>query len=160
MGTICLIQTTSYMRALLQRVKRASVTVDAEVVGEIAQGLLVFLCAEAGDDEQESAFFARKIASMRIFSDAAGRLNCSVVDVGGAILVVSQFTLSASWRKGNRPSLSGAAPPELGERLYDHFCGQLAAADVPVQTGRFGAHMDVSLVNDGPVTIWMNSADP
>lgn len=148
------------MKALLQRVKQASVSVDAEVVGEIAEGLLVFLCAEAGDDEHVSAYFARKIAAMRIFSDAEGRLNRSVLDVGGAVLVVSQFTLAASWRKGNRPSLSGAAAPELGERLYDHFCGQLAQADILVQTGRFGAHMDVSLVNDGPVTIWMNSADP
>ena len=148
------------MRALVQRVKGASVTVEAETVGEIDQGLLVFLCAEAGDNETESAFFARKIASMRIFNDAEGRLNRSVVNVGGAVLVVSQFTLAAAWRKGNRPSLSGAALPELGERLYDHFCGQLAQAGILVQTGRFGAHMDVSLVNDGPVTIWMNSADP
>ncbi len=148
------------MRAVLQRVKRAAVTVDGEVVGEIAQGLLVFLCAEAGDGEPDSAFFARKIAAMRIFADAEGRLNRSVADIGGAVLVVSQFTLAAAWRKGNRPSLSGAAAPELGERLYDHFCGQLAEAGIPVRTGRFGAHMDVNLVNDGPVTIWMNSADP
>ncbi len=147
------------MRALQQRVTNAAVSVDAEVVGEIDQGFLVFLCAEAGDDEQESAFFARKIANMRIFCDAEGRLNRSVLDVGGTVLVVSQFTLAATWRKGNRPSLSGAAAPDLGERLYDHFCKQLAKAGIPVQTGRFGAHMDVSLVNDGPVTIWMNSAD-
>lgn len=148
------------MRALLQRVKGAAVTMDDEVVGEIARGLLVFLCAEPGDDERESAFFARKIADMRIFPDEDGRLNRSVVDVGGAILVVSQFTLAAEWRKGNRPSLSGAAPPDLGERLYDHFCARLADTGIPVRTGRFGAHMEVSLVNDGPVTIWMNSADP
>ncbi len=148
------------MRVLLQRVKRAAVAVDAGVVGEIGTGLLVFLCVEAGDDEAEAAFFARKIAGMRVFADAEGRLNRSVLDAGGAVLVVSQFTLAATWRKGNRPSLSGAAPPDLGERLYDHFCGQLAKAGMPVRTGRFGAHMEVSLVNDGPVTIWMNSADP
>lgn len=148
------------MRALLQRVKRATVTVDADVVGEIGPGLLVFLCAEAGDDEAETEFFARKIAGMRIFADAEGRLNRSVGDVGGAALVVSQFTLAATWRKGNRPSLSGAAPPDLGQRLYDHFCRQLENEGIPVRTGRFGAHMEVSLVNDGPVTIWMSSADP
>ena len=111
------------MRALLQRVKGASVTVEGEVVGEIGPGLLVFFCAEAGDDKAGTDFFARKIAGMRIFADAEGRLNRSVADVGGAVLVVSQFTLAATWRKGNRPSLSGAADPALGERLYDHFCG-------------------------------------
>jgi D-tyrosyl-tRNA(Tyr) deacylase len=148
------------MRALLQRVKRAAVTVDGDIVGQIDQGLLVFLCVEAGDDAAEAAFFARKIAAMRIFADADGRLNRSVVEAGGAALAVSQFTLAAAWRKGNRPSLSGAAAPEPSERLYDHFCAELAKAGVPVRTGRFGAHMEVSLVNDGPVTIWMNSADP
>lgn len=148
------------MRALLQRVKQAAVTVDGEVIGEIGQGVLVLLCAEPGDDEHQAAFFARKIAAMRIFADAEDRLNRSVADVGGAVLVVSQFTLAAAWRKGNRPSLSGAADPELGERLYDYFCAQLAAARIPVRKGRFGAHMEVSLINDGPVTIWMNSADP
>jgi D-tyrosyl-tRNA(Tyr) deacylase len=148
------------MRALLQRVKGASVAVDGEAVGEIGPGMLVFFCAEAGDDKAGTDFFARKIAGMRIFADAEGRLNRSVGDAGGAVLVVSQFTLAATWRKGNRPSLSGAADPALGERLYDHFCGQLAKHGVPVKTGRFGAHMEVSLINDGPVTIWMNSADP
>ena len=147
------------MRAVLQRVSEASVTVGGEVVGEIGSGLVVFLCVEADDGEAESTFFARKIAKLRIFADGDGRFSRSVLDIDGAALVISQFTLAATWRKGNRPSLSATAPPELGNALYDHFCGQLRRHGVPVQTGRFGTHMDVRLTNDGPVTIWMNSAE-
>jgi D-tyrosyl-tRNA(Tyr) deacylase len=144
---------------VLQRVSEASVAVGGEVVGKIGTGLVVFLCVETGDDEAQSTFFARKIANMRIFADPDGRFNRSVRDVDGAALVISQFTLAAAWRKGNRPSLSATAPPEMGNALYAHFCRQLGDHGVPVQTGRFGAHMDVRLTNDGPVTIWMNSAE-
>ena len=147
------------MRALLQRVTEASVTVDGEAVGEIGPGLVVLLCAEKGDAEDECAYFARKIADMRVFADADGKTNLSINDVSGAVLVVSQFTLAAEWRKGNRPGFSRAADPDTAERLYNHFCACLRGEGVPVETGRFGAMMQVSLTNDGPITIWMDSAD-
>jgi len=147
------------MRALLQRVTEASVTVDGETVGAVGCGLLVLLCAEEGDTEDDGAFFARKIAAMRIFADEAGKTNLSVRDVGGAVLVVSQFTLAAEWRKGNRPGFSRAADPATAERLYDRLCDQLRGEGVPVETGRFAADMKVNLVNDGPFTIWMDSRD-
>lgn len=149
------------MRALLQRVTQAHVEVAGETTGEIGPGLLIFVCAVAGDTEAEAEFLGRKIAALRIFADDQGKTNLSVKDVGGSTLVVSQFTLAAQWRKGNRPGFSKAADPETAERLYEYFCDQLRAAGLPVATGRFGADMQVSLVNDGPFTIWMDTVpDP
>ena len=145
------------MRALVQRVSSASVTVDNTTIGEIGPGLLVLVCAMAGDTEQESAWLARKIANLRIFKDDAGRMNRSLVDTGGSALVVSQFTLAAE-TKGNRPGFSTAAAPDEGRRLYEHFSAVLAGRGVPVANGIFGADMKVALVNDGPVTIWLDSA--
>ena len=147
------------MRAVVQRVKQASVTVGEETVGAIGKGLVILFCVEDGDSDADADFFARKIARMRIFEDGEGRLNLSLLDVGGAALVVSQFTLAAEWRKGNRPSFSGAAPPAEGRSLYERFCRSLRAEGVEVETGRFGARMEVASTNDGPVTIWMNSRD-
>lgn len=144
------------MRALIQRTTGASVTVDGAVFGEIGAGLVVLVCAMQGDGEAQSAWLARKVANLRMFKDDAGRMNRSVLDVGGAALVVSQFTLAAE-TKGNRPGFSSAAAPEDGRRLYEHFAAALAAHGVPVATGVFGADMAVSLVNDGPVTIWLDS---
>jgi D-tyrosyl-tRNA(Tyr) deacylase len=147
------------MRALLQRVTEAAVTVEGETVGAIGPGLLVLLCAEHGDTEDDARYIAGKIARMRLFADEADKTNLSVLDVRGSALVVSQFTLAAEWRKGNRPGFSRAAAPEAARALYDRFCGLLAAEGVPVETGRFAAAMQVSLVNDGPFTIWMDSKD-
>lgn len=143
------------MRAVLQRVSRASVTVDGTVVGQIGPGLLILVCAMEGDDEAKADALAAKIAKMRIFKDDAGKMNLSVRDVGGAALVVSQFTLAADLR-GNRPGFSTAAKPDEGKRLYEYFSARMQAEGVPVQNGIFGADMDVSLNNDGPVTIWMD----
>ena len=145
------------MKVVLQRVSEASVTVEGEVTGAIDQGLLVLVCGEPGDTDQEVAFFAGKIAKMRIFTDENDKMNLSVRDVGGALLVVSQFTLAAEWRKGNRPGFSKAAPPEEGERLYELLCTKLRDEGLPVEQGRFGGDMKVRLLNDGPVTIWMDS---
>lgn len=145
------------MRALLQRVSRASVAVDGAVVGEIGGGLLVLVCAMQGDGEAQADQLAARIAKLRIFRDDDGRMNRSVRDAGGAALVVSQFTLAADTSRGNRPGFSTAAPPDDGERLYEYFAGRLQAEGVPVATGRFGADMAVSLVNDGPVTIWLDT---
>lgn len=145
------------MRALIQRTTAASVTVDGETVAEIGPGLVVLVCAMRGDTEAESEWLSRKIAKLRIFRDEEGRMNRSVQDVGGAALVVSQFTLAAETR-GNRPGFSTAAAPAEGERLYEDFMEQLRGHGVPVSGGRFGADMAVSLVNDGPVTIWLDSA--
>lgn len=147
------------MRALVQRVKEARVTVDDECVGEIGQGLLVLHCVEAGDGAEEVDFLARKIAKIRIFADADGKTNLSVQDIGGAVLAVSQFTLAAGWRKGNRPGFSRAGDPALAEQLYERFCAALKENGLPVKTGRFAADMHVSLVNDGPFTIWMDTND-
>lgn len=147
------------MRAVVQRVKQASVTVGEETVGAIGKGLVILFCAEDVDADVDADFFARKIARMRIFEDGDGRINLSLLDVGGAALVVSQFTLAAQWRKGNRPSFSGAGSPETGWRLYDRFCRQLENEGAAVETGRFGARMEVALINEGPVTIWMNSRE-
>lgn len=146
------------MRALLQRVSRASVTVEGAVVGEIGTGLLILICAMQGDTEAEADRLATKIAKLRIFQDAAGKMNLSVRDIGGAALVVSQFTLAADLR-GNRPGFSYAAGPVEAKRLYEYFSGQIAAEQITVQNGIFGADMDVSLNNDGPVTIWIDTAD-
>ena len=147
------------MRALIQRVSEASVTVDGAVVGAVGQGLLVLLCAVEGDGEAEADFLAGKIAKLRIFEDEAGKMNRSLLDIGGEALVVSQFTLAADWRKGNRPSFIGAAEPARAEALYERFCRQLEAGGVQVATGRFAAKMAVALVNDGPVTIWLDTAE-
>ncbi len=144
------------MRALIQRVSEASVTVDGEVVGEIGAGLLVLVCAMMGDDTGQADKLAAKVAKCRIFQDEAGKMNRCVRDIGGAVLVVSQFTLAADTRSGNRPGFSSAAPPAEGERLYEYFADRMEAEGVPVQRGRFGADMKVRLLNDGPVTIWMD----
>nr|WP_315426849.1 D-aminoacyl-tRNA deacylase [uncultured Albidiferax sp.] len=141
------------MKAVLQRVREARVVVGAEVVGEIGPGLLVLLCAERGDAEAQADKLLAKILKLRIFSDAAGKMNLSLQDVAGGLLVVSQFTLAADASGGNRPSFTSAALPEDGRRLYDYFVAQARLVHQPVQTGRFAADMQVHLVNDGPVTI-------
>ena len=147
------------MRALLQRVSEASVAVDGAVIGEVGSGLLVLVCAIEGDGEAEAERLAAKIAKLRIFRDDAGKMNRSIRDVGGSALVVSQFTLAADTSRGNRPGFSGAAAPEEGKALYDKFCALLRAEEVPVETGEFGAEMAVCLTNDGPVTIWLDTAE-
>ena len=147
------------MRAVLQRVTRAEVQVDGVRIGAVESGLLILVCAMQGDSESQAARLAGKIAKLRIFKDDQGKMNLSVRDVGGAALVVSQFTLAADLR-GNRPGFSTAAPPEIGERLYLHFSACLAAEGVPVANGRFGADMAVSLTNDGPVTFWLQTRRP
>ena len=144
------------MRALIQRVSEARVTVEGAVLGEIGPGLLVLVCAMQGDTEAQADKLAAKIAKLRIFKDEADRMNLSVRDVSGAALVVSQFTLAAE-TKGNRPGFSTAAAPDAGKRLYEHFAATLQDEGVPVATGRFGADMKVSLINDGPVTIWLDT---
>lgn len=146
------------MRALVQRVARAAVRVGGATVGEIGEGLLVLVCAMAGDGEAEAAALAARVARLRIFRDEAGKMNRALLNTGGAALVVSQFTLAADTSRGNRPGFSAAAPPEAGERLYLAFAAALAAHGVAVATGRFGADMDVELVNQGPVTIWLDTA--
>ena len=145
------------MRALIQRVSEAAVRVDGAVVGEIAQGLLVLICAMEGDEEANADKMAAKIAKLRIFTDDAGKMNRSVLDIGGSVLVVSQFTLAADTSRGNRPGFSTAAHPSLGEPLYEYFADQMRAQGLPVAQGQFGADMKVSLVNDGPITIWMEN---
>lgn len=145
------------MKALLQRVSEARVDIECETVGAIGRGLVILFCAEPHDKEADAEAMARKIAKLRIFADEAGKMNRSLLDAGGAVLAVSQFTLAADLSRGNRPGFSGAAPPALGEALYRHFCTRLADEGVPVETGRFGAEMAVHLVNDGPVTIWIDS---
>jgi len=145
------------MRALLQRVSEASVGVDGETVGRTGPGLLILVCAMRGDTEAEAEALAARIARLRIFVDDAGKMNRSALDTGGRALVVSQFTLAADTSRGNRPGFSAAAPPEEGNRLYLHFTDALRAAGVPCETGVFGADMKVALVNDGPVTIWLES---
>jgi D-tyrosyl-tRNA(Tyr) deacylase len=144
------------VRALIQRVSEASVEVDGERIAAIGGGLLVLVAAGAGDGPEAPAQVAAKVARLRIFADAEGRMNRSVTDIGGEALVVSQFTLYADVRRGNRPGFTAAAPPEIGERLVDAFAAALRDEGVPVATGRFGAHMHVSLTNDGPVTIWLD----
>jgi len=141
------------MLALLQRVKQARVEVDGHTIGQIDAGLLVLVCAERGDTEVIGDKLLAKILKLRIFSDEQGKMNRSVVDVGGGLLIVSQFTLAADTSGGNRPSFGNAAPPEEGRRLYDYFVAQARASHPVVQTGQFAADMQVHLVNDGPVTI-------
>lgn len=145
------------MRALVQRVAHARVEVDSAVVGQTGPGLVILVCAMAGDTGACADTLAAKIARLRIFKDAGGRMNRSLLDVGGGALVVSQFTLAADTSRGNRPGFSAAAPPAEGERLYRHFAEALHALGPAVQTGRFGADMAVHLVNDGPVTVWLDT---
>ena len=144
------------MMALLQRVREARVEVAGEVVGQIGAGLLVLVCAMQGDDEARAEVMAGKIARLRIFKDEGGKMNRSLLDTGGAALVVSQFTLAADTSRGNRPGFSSAAPPDEGRALYDLFADHLAAQGVAVGRGVFGAEMQVALVNDGPMTIWLD----
>ncbi|MEM0961998.1 MAG: D-aminoacyl-tRNA deacylase [Bacteroidota bacterium] len=149
------------MIALVQRVSSASVRVDGEVVGDVGHGLLVLLGVVKGDTRAEADWLADKLARLRIFRDGDGRMNRSVVDVGGGALVVSQFTLAGDVRKGTRPSYDKAARPEVAKPLYEAFAAQLAEhIGTPVATGVFGATMEVSLVNDGPVTLWVDRAPP
>jgi len=146
------------VRSIIQRVTQAAVVVDGETVGEIGSGLLVLLGVEPADTREDIEWLAGKIARLRIFTDAAGAMNQSVTDIGGQALVVSQFTLLASTKKGNRPSFIRAAPPEFAEQMYIDFCRELEALlGQTVHHGVFGAHMSVRLVNDGPVTIWIDS---
>ncbi len=144
------------MRALIQRSKQASVTIAGEITGSISHGLVVLLGVEHEDTVEDADWLAGKIAQMRIFADAEGKMNLGVKDVGGSVLVVSQFTLHASTKKGNRPGFTRAARPEQAIPLYEHFMTVLAS-EVPVKRGVFGADMQVALINDGPVTIWMDS---
>jgi D-tyrosyl-tRNA(Tyr) deacylase len=141
------------MLAVVQRVREARVVVQGRTTGEIGQGLLVLVCAERGDSEVQADKLLAKLLKLRIFSDEAGKMNRSVQDVAGGLLVVSQFTLAADLSGGNRPSFTNAAPPDEGRRLYDYFVQQARAAHPVLQTGEFGADMQVHLVNDGPVTI-------
>lgn len=143
------------MRALVQRVSHAAVHVDGALVGDCGPGMMILVCAMQGDTDDMPAKLAAKIAKLRIFKDVAGKMNLSLTDVAGSALVVSQFTLAADTSRGNRPGFSAAAPPDVGDRLYRAFAAALATHGVPVQTGIFGADMAVSLVNDGPVTLWV-----
>ena len=146
------------MRALIQRVAEARVDIAGETVGEVGHGMLVLVCAMQGDADEQAQFLARKVANLRIFESEPGKMNLSILKSGGAALVVSQFTLAADTSRGNRPGFSYAAPPDEGERLYELFTASLAEHGVPVATGRFGQVMQVHLVNDGPVTIWLDTA--
>ena len=141
------------MFAIIQRVSQASVTVDGQIIGEIHHGLLILLCAERGDTDALADKMLAKVLKLRIFSDEAGKMNRSVQDVGGGLLIVSQFTLAADVSSGNRPSFTSAAPPDEGRRLYEQFVEKARAAHPIVQTGQFAADMKVALINDGPVTI-------
>lgn len=145
------------MLGLIQRVSEASVTVDGKIVGEIGTGLLLLLGVEKGDDISNAERLLDKVLAYRVFGDDNGHMNLSLVDVGGGLLVVSQFTLAASTRKGLRPSFSSAAPPDVAERLYDHFVSQAGQRHADVATGVFGADMKVRLLNDGPVTFLLTS---
>ncbi len=147
------------MRSLVQRVTQASVTVDGQQVGAIGPGLLVFLGVGKGDTEADAAYLVDKVSNLRIFPDAEGRFNRSALDAGGEILLVSQFTLYADTRRGRRPSFTGAASSQEADALFQQAVALFAATGLKVQTGRFQTHMLVSLVNDGPVTIWLDSAD-
>ena len=148
------------MIALLQRVSRARVVVSGETVGSIGKGLLVLLCAERGDTEKEAETLLRRLVNYRIFNDPDGKMNLSLTAIEGELLLVPQFTLAADTRSGTRPSFSPAAPPDIGERLFDYVARQAKEMLGRVETGRFGAHMEVELVNDGPVTIWLHTPPP
>ena len=145
------------MRAVIQRVSRARVTVNGQIAGEIGPGLLVLLGVGAGDTREDADYLAEKTLGLRIFEDPDGRMNLSVADVSGALLVVSQFTLYGDVRRGKRPSFDGAAPPQPARELYEYFVGKVRAAGLHCETGRFQEMMQVELVNDGPVTILLDS---
>jgi D-tyrosyl-tRNA(Tyr) deacylase len=147
----------SRMRAVIQRVARAEVRVEGEVVGAVGRGLLVLLGVAQDDGEEAARYLSDKVASLRVFEDGAGKMNLALAEVGGGVLVISQFTLFGDVRKGNRPSFTGAAPPERANALYERFCGLLREKGLPVATGVFRAHMDVELVNEGPVTVMLDS---
>jgi D-tyrosyl-tRNA(Tyr) deacylase len=147
------------MRALVQRVTRGAVRVEGETIGAIGAGLVILVGVGEADTEGDADFLANKVAGLRIFSDAEGRFNLSLLDTGGAALVVSQFTLYADARKGRRPSFVHAAPPERAEALVARFAAALQGAGIAVATGRFRSHMDVEIHNDGPVTIWLDTAE-
>jgi D-aminoacyl-tRNA deacylase len=146
------------MRAVVQRVSRAEVTVNGEIAGEIGEGLLVLLGVGRDDTEADATYLAEKIVGLRVFEDGEGKMNRSVQDVGGSVLAVSQFTLYGDVRRGKRPSFDGAAPPEKARQLYEFFVGQIRAAGLSCETGRFQEMMKVELVNKGPVTILLDSA--
>lgn len=148
------------MIALLQRVSEAAVRIEGETVGAIGAGLLVLACAERGDGPEQSERMADRILGYRVFPDGTGRMNASVVDAGGGVLLVPQFTLAADTRKGTRPSLGRAAPPDTARGLFERLVEGVRSRHEPVATGRFGAHMQVSLVNDGPVTFWLEARPP
>lgn len=147
------------MRALIQRVTEASVEVEGQTIGQTGPGLLVLVCAMQGDTPDAADKLAARVAKLRIFRDEQDRMNRSVLDAGGSALVISQFTLAADTRSGNRPGFSTAAAPDLGKALYLRFAESLRQQGIAVETGRFGADMKVRLLNDGPVTIWLDSAD-
>ena len=147
------------MKAIIQRVSSAYVSVDNTQISSINNGFLILLGVQQGDDEKDLEYLVNKTAGMRIFKDDKQHMNLSIKDVNGEALVVSQFTLCADTHKGRRPSFIHAAPPEIAKQMYQQFCEQLKIAGVPVQTGKFGAMMDVSLINDGPVTIILDSRD-
>ena len=144
------------MRALIQRVTAANVVVDGQTIGDIGPGLLILVCAMQGDDDDKPAKLAAKIAKLRIFADDDGKMNRSLLDTGGSALIVSQFTLAGDTSRGNRPGFSSAAPPAVGEALYQTFITEVAALGISTATGKFGADMKVSLTNDGPVTLWLD----
>ena len=145
------------MRALIQRVTQAQVRVGGEVLGQIGKGVVILVCAMPGDDPARAQSLAEKIAKLRIFRDAGGKMNLNLPDAGGAALVVSQFTLAADTSRGNRPGFSGAAPPDQARALYDAFADHIQSLGIPTERGRFGAEMEVSLTNDGPVTLWLDT---
>lgn len=143
------------MKALIQRVKRASVTIDGQLFSSIGAGLLVFLGVEKGDEKLNAEKLAEKISKLRIFEDDDGKMNKSLLDISGEALIVSQFTLCGDCKKGTRPSFDKSAPPEIAESLYEYFVSQVKSLNIPCKTGKFRAMMDVELVNDGPVTFWI-----
>ena len=145
------------MKAVIQRVTRASVEVDGKIVGQIRAGLVVLLGAAKGDTESDLAYLAEKIPALRIFSDEAGKMNRSLAEIGGGVLAISQFTLLGDTKKGRRPGFDQAAGPDAAKRLYEQFVERLRQTDLTVETGVFGAHMKVELVNDGPVTFVLDS---
>jgi len=146
------------VRAVIQRVSEAKVTIDGQISGQIDAGLVVLLGVALEDTERDAEYLAAKISGLRIFADDEDKMNLSLVDTGGAMLIISQFTLFGDCRKGRRPSFTAAASGEHGEKLYDHFVAAVKNGGIPVATGEFGAHMDVSLVNNGPVTMLLDSA--
>jgi D-tyrosyl-tRNA(Tyr) deacylase len=147
------------MRACIQRVSEASVTVGGDVTGRIARGFVVLLGVGQKDSHEDINWLADKVVGLRVFEDDAGKMNRSIAEVGGAMLIISQFTLYGDCRRGKRPSFTDAAPPEFAEKLYEAFVSRVRAAGIDVSTGRFREHMLVSLVNDGPVTLWIDTAE-